>query len=198
MRPSYISSKLLSARDLNDEQADLLQRLRRHDRFMHGYGILCGLRVYASPDRQHPWTVGVCPGYAIDPCGNEIEVPRQVSVDIRDFFWSRPYVNGVGLRAAFVALRFTDDAGTTMDFSSACECGCNSASTHPSSMRIRDGYAVEILWAVQARPAPKFDLCGQGPVPCPSPPVSHHVVLAKVHLPALESTWLTDAGITEV
>jgi hypothetical protein len=194
MRPLYIASKLLAARDLNDEQADLLRHVRRHDRFAHGYGIVCGLRIYAAPDRLHPWTVGVCPGYAIDPCGDEIEVPCQVLVDVRDFFWSRPYINGAGSREAFVGLRFSG-TGAEAD-SSACTCGCTSS--HEASTRIEDGYAVEILWSSAERGVPEIDLCKPGPVACPNRPAGRHVMLAKIHLPLLETTFLTDVDIVSL
>src|SRR5882724_4198996 len=102
MRPHYTTGNLLSARDLNDEQEYRLRKLRRHDRMVHGSGVVCGLSVYAAPRKKHPWSVGICPGYAVTPCGDEIEVPMRVVVDIRDFLWSRPYDGNVGARIAFV------------------------------------------------------------------------------------------------
>src|SRR5436305_833241 len=109
MRPHFTTGSLLSARDLTDEQAYRLRQLRRHDRFVHGAGRVCGLHVYAAPRKLHPWTVGVCPGYAVGPCGDEIDVPARVLVDIRDFHWSRPHVDGVAARIAYVGVRYADD-----------------------------------------------------------------------------------------
>ena len=85
MRPNYQTGALLSARDLNDEQSYRITRLRRHDQFLHGSGIVCGLDVFAAPVGRHPWLIVLCPGYAVGPCGDEIEVRSRVTVDIRNF-----------------------------------------------------------------------------------------------------------------
>jgi hypothetical protein len=173
-----------------------LQRLRRHDRFAHGFGVVCGLYIYAAPDRLHPWTIGVCPGYAVGPCGDEIEVPSRVLVDIRNFSWSRPYVNGVAQRNAFVGLRFADTAGSPEE--SSCDCGCSSAGSGDSSTHIQDSYVIEVVWSLETARTPTVDPCKPGPVPCPAVPVGRHVMLAAVRLPAFESTPLTDADVVQL
>ena len=82
-RPQYIAGNLFGARDLNDEQAYRLDHVKHHARLLHGWGVVCGLTVIAAPQPGAPWTIRVCPGYAIGPCGDEIEVPAAVLLDIR-------------------------------------------------------------------------------------------------------------------
>ena len=194
MRPNYQAGALLSARDLNDEQDYCRNRLRLHDRFVHGSGIVCGLRVYAAPERGHPWMVAICPGYAVAPCGDEIEVPTRVLVDIRDFHWSRPLVNGVPARAAFVGMRYAGGEVSAAAYAGAgCGCGCTSH-TGESAGRLHDGCAIDIVWTFHPETR-TFDLCAGGPTPCPAPLNGAYVILAAVRLPVSESSPLNDRDV---
>jgi hypothetical protein len=47
-RNHYFTGKLLTAEDFNDEQNYILERHRRHNRKLHGYGVVCGLQVKLS------------------------------------------------------------------------------------------------------------------------------------------------------
>jgi hypothetical protein len=62
---------LLTEGDLNHEQSYLLAKNRLHNRFLHGWGVVCGMQVVCS--ECDGW-VTVKTGYAIDPCGNDIIV----------------------------------------------------------------------------------------------------------------------------
>ncbi|MFZ2101296.1 MAG: hypothetical protein WAU86_12105 [Oricola sp.] len=68
-RPRYFAGQLLTETELNSEQAYLLAKNRLHNRYLHGYGIVCGLQV--SCHDCEGW-VTVHPGYALDACGNDI------------------------------------------------------------------------------------------------------------------------------
>ena len=198
MRPNYQAGALLGARDLNDEQEYLLNHLRRHDRFAHGSGIVCGLRVFAAPAKGRPWGVRVCPGYAVDPCGNEIEVPVSAIVDIRQFLHGRPVTGGVASRAAFVGLRYAAAGGGAESQSSGgCSCGCTEKDSHGAANRLADGYAIEIVWTLP-KAGPDFDLCTGAPAPCPPPITTPYVILAAVRLPVSQNTPLTDSDILSV
>jgi len=76
-RNRYFAGNLLGVQDLQDEQAYLIDKDRRHARYLHGYGVVCGLRVRPA-DPPQPWQVIVEPGLALDPCGREILVPQPV------------------------------------------------------------------------------------------------------------------------
>src|SRR5215469_947393 len=70
-RPRYFSGQLLTETDLNSEQAYLRAKLRLHNRYLHGAGVVCGLQVTCSDCAGN---VTIQSGYAIDPCGNDIIV----------------------------------------------------------------------------------------------------------------------------
>ncbi len=61
--------------------------LRRHNRLLHGYGIVCGLAVHCGAgdqetrERRH---VSVRPGSAIDAEGYDLDVTEPVVVDVLD------------------------------------------------------------------------------------------------------------------
>lgn len=70
-RNQFFSGKLLTAEDLALEQEYFRERLRRHNRYLHGFGVVFGLEVSKSGG-----DVVISPGLAIDCQGNEIVVPE--------------------------------------------------------------------------------------------------------------------------
>jgi hypothetical protein len=75
-RPLFYSGRLLDAATLAAEQDYLREKQRRHNRELHGHGVVSGLAVRlectTDPGRSR---VIVEPGYAIDGNGEEISVP---------------------------------------------------------------------------------------------------------------------------
>jgi hypothetical protein len=88
-RPRYAAGISLAAHDLCTEQRYRLQRLRHHHRYLHGWGVICGELVVPATTLRRPWTVQVCPAYAIGPYADEIEVQTPAAVDVRDYLWRR-------------------------------------------------------------------------------------------------------------
>ena len=195
MRPHYTTGGLLLARDLRDEQDYRLERVRRHNRFAHGWGVVCGLQVVPASNRTRPWAVRVCPGYAIDPCGNEIEVPASVAADIHDYLWSRPDTNGVPSRVAFVAVRYSEHEPPGGPGASSCGCGCAGKPGETEAERVGDGFVIDILWQPPIFRAQTVDLCRPNLAPCPLPLNSPYVFLAEVHLPAAPSILLLASSV---
>jgi hypothetical protein len=77
LRPRYFTGQLLSVADLQLEQDYLRQKLRRHNRAVHGVGIVRGLGVSVEAATDAPdGRLRVESGYAIDPCGNELVLGR--------------------------------------------------------------------------------------------------------------------------
>ncbi|HTS30415.1 MAG TPA: hypothetical protein VMH81_31300 [Bryobacteraceae bacterium] len=70
-RTRFFAGQLLTEADLNNEQSYWLAKSRLHNRFLHGWGVVCGLQVACS--ECDGW-VTIKAGYAIDPCGNDIIV----------------------------------------------------------------------------------------------------------------------------
>ena len=81
IRNGYFTGKLLGAQDLEVEQSYFLEKDRRHARYLHSYGVVCGLLVRPT-DPPQPWRVIVEPGLALDPCGREIVVPQTVEYQL--------------------------------------------------------------------------------------------------------------------
>jgi hypothetical protein len=82
-RPNYFFGKLLGAADLQLEQQYHLEKHRRHNRHLHGFGIVSGLevRVEATSDSDGD-RIAVEPGYAIDSCGEEIAIPECIRLAV--------------------------------------------------------------------------------------------------------------------
>jgi hypothetical protein len=57
---------------------DVRERLRRHNRMLHGCGVVSGCLVRAA---EPEWTVRIEPGYALGPQGDEIVV-AEIQIDL--------------------------------------------------------------------------------------------------------------------
>jgi hypothetical protein len=183
-RPSFDVGDNLAASDLAAEQGYRRQRLRRHNRHLHGWGVVCGLRVVPARDTTRPWGVLVCPGYALGPYGDEIIVDCAGLVDVHEWLWARP--SGAGI--AFIGIRYAE-AGQAPRPTLPPGCGCEK-SIDPDS-RTGEGFRIDVLWslALEATPPP-FDFCRDLP-PCPPCPDSPYIVLARITLPADEGDPIT-------
>ena len=79
----YYAGRLLTAQDLQLEQDYIRRRLRRHNRELHGVGIVRGLQVSVRPQAGGTGDqVVVQPGFAIAPDGEEIEVRSEASANL--------------------------------------------------------------------------------------------------------------------
>jgi hypothetical protein len=78
-RPRFFAGQLLSEEDLNRLDRYLVEKSRLHNRQLHGWGVVNGLEV-----RCHPCDdlVTVSCGYALSPCGDDIVVCEDDTVDI--------------------------------------------------------------------------------------------------------------------
>ena len=74
-RLRFFVGRLLSAQDFQEEQDYLLHRLRRHNRIMHGSGVVTGLQVSLSGTN-----LNVRPGIALDCEGHEIIVDAEQTI----------------------------------------------------------------------------------------------------------------------
>ncbi|HYH84231.1 MAG TPA: hypothetical protein VEX60_02045 [Pyrinomonadaceae bacterium] len=88
-RNRYFTGKYMAARDFQDEQTYFLSRHRLHNHLLHGWGIVCGLKVTHHPDyRRNPdsecarrWVV-VHPGVALDCCGRELIIEQATAFEL--------------------------------------------------------------------------------------------------------------------
>src|SRR5437868_5060318 len=158
-RPEFQAGGPLTASALKNEQNYLRQRLRNHERFLHGWGVVCGLQVVPAGDPARPWAIRVCPGFAITACGDPIEVCCSQVVDPHDWLWLAPDNE----TAAWVVLRYVETEVRPVAIP-APQCRCGEPAYGAS--RIRAGYRIEIRWQAPDPPARAVGLCQPGPVRC--------------------------------
>jgi len=51
---NYFPRQLLTADDMTADQQYFLNKLRRHNRYLHGWGVVCGLEIFGGPDGGEP------------------------------------------------------------------------------------------------------------------------------------------------
>ncbi|MCM3904979.1 MAG: hypothetical protein ND866_25050 [Pyrinomonadaceae bacterium] len=76
-RNRFFSGKLLTAEDLELEQGYFRERLKRHNRYLHGFGVVFGLEVSKSGA-----DVIISAGLALDCQGNEIVIPEPLELSL--------------------------------------------------------------------------------------------------------------------
>lgn len=155
-RVRYFPRQLLTADDMRAEQEYFRERQRRHNRFLHGWGVVCGLEVKAPAEKDSNRQVTVCPGYAITPQGDEVWIAAPVQFDFRTKLqrpepcatrWSCPPeeeqpVNG-DVQLAYLAVRYVECNARPVRVHPA-GCGCDEAACEYS--RVRDSFELQILW----------------------------------------------------
>src|SRR5436305_6834600 len=86
-RPRYFPRQLMTPGDMTLEQTYFRDRLRRHNRLLHGWGVVCGaevcLPVPLAGQSPAPWTVRIKPGYILGPYGDEILIAGERTFDLR-------------------------------------------------------------------------------------------------------------------
>jgi hypothetical protein len=169
---------------MRTEQEYFRQRQRRFNRFMIGWGVVCGLEVQADP--KDPNVLIVCPGYALGPWGDEVYVPENVRFDLQrclvtasDPCIPRPALSLARATTpitAYVAIKYAECPSRPVR-TTPVDCGCEETGCDYS--RIRDGFALECLSELppshQASEPPTSVL-----LPCPPCAKDPWVVLATL------------------
>ena len=207
-RVRFFPRQLISAADLNLEQDYHRQRLREHNRFLHGWGIVCGCDVQAAPDHDRPWLVRVCPGYVLAPQGDPIHIRGQLLFDLASCFlraedpcaYARPCppVTRRTLESStiYLAVRAIECESQPVRVA-PLGCGCDDIDCEYS--RIRDGYELSCLSQLPDTHKPsgldlKAILGGTAMVPCAPCPTDPWVVLATIRLPSSRSVQVSDVA----
>ena len=144
-RNNFFTGKLLMERDFVDEQRYFVDKLRHHSQRLHGWGVVCGLKV-----RQHP-TPGcrdrfVCiePGTAIDCCGHDIVVREEECFDLASLPALQKLAgtpNDDAFHEIQVCLRYRE-CGTEPIPVLYDECGCDDARCLPN--RILESFDLDV------------------------------------------------------
>jgi hypothetical protein len=88
--PRYYPRQLITPADLTLEQDYFRDRMRRHNRLLHGWGVVCGALVCPvtvtnsdGTTAYSPWVIQAQPGYVLGPYGDEIVLDCARTVDVR-------------------------------------------------------------------------------------------------------------------
>lgn len=82
-RVRYFPRQLLTADDMRAEQEYFREKLRRHNRLVHGWGVVCGMEIKPPQPQEPDWQVTVCPGFLLTPCGDEILLTENAKFDVK-------------------------------------------------------------------------------------------------------------------
>lgn len=204
-RVRFFPRQILGADDLNTEQRYFREKQRRHNRYLHGWGVVCGCEVKPSPTKAKPFQVVICPGYVITPCGDEIMIGAPALFDLATCLVSSddpcalsvpcpPVTLSTPLRSLiYLAVCYRECVVRPVRVAPG-GCSCDEAECDYS--RIRDAYAFSCL---SQKPAPDAgptcqQLCDGGILPCPSCPQDNCVVLATIRL---ETHFVPDPNISD-
>ena len=125
-RVNYFPGQVLSVSDLRAEQEYFLARLRRHNRHLHGWGVVSGLTVTVDNSSE----IVIEPGIAIDCAGNEIHVCAQLRLKILQ-----------NLAVYFVVLQYAETGSSPTPNVS----GAHTDGEELVFARIREGFHVDIV-----------------------------------------------------
>jgi hypothetical protein len=203
-RVRYFSRQLITADDMLAEQQYFRQKLRRHNRYLHGWGVVCGLKVIAVPTEELPWRVKIDAGYALVPYGDEIYLAEPFCLDLAKCLESVPDPCEPGeppkpvppkTGKLYVAIRYVECETRPVRIHPL---GCACEDTLCEYSRIRDDFEISCLPEPPPNDPPPLlcDLLAEKQLPpCPPCPESPWVVLAEVTLPKEMEQAITDADI---
>jgi hypothetical protein len=78
-RPRFFAGQLLTAEELNGLERYVINKNKLPNRYLHGWGVACGLEVLCHACDN---LVTVKPGYALSPCGDDLIVCKEETVDV--------------------------------------------------------------------------------------------------------------------
>jgi hypothetical protein len=158
-RTRFFPRMLVGPDELTQDQLWVKDKLRRHNRLLHGWGVVCGCNVTQATDAQGrpvPWLVCIEPGYVLGPFGDEIVVDCPVTFDIRtgasepgpcsppvDPWCAEVRVERPPNEIFYVAVRYDEYSTRPVRTLSGCGCGCDEAECEYS--RIRESFALTAL-----------------------------------------------------
>ncbi|HEY3127850.1 MAG TPA: hypothetical protein VGL91_00180 [Acidobacteriota bacterium] len=150
IRNHYFTGKLMLERDFSDETRFHIEKLRHHHQRLHGWGVVCGLKVKQhSLEQCRDRFICIEAGTAIDCCGHEIFVREEECVDItvleaikalkkkesEDPQSRRPHTLQVCIRYRECP---TEEIPVLYD-----ECGCDDTKCAPN--RILESYDIDVI-----------------------------------------------------
>ncbi len=209
--PRYYPRQLITPDDLTLEQNYFRDRMRRHNRLLHGWGVVCGALVCPATTTNSDgsvsftaWQVQVQTGYVLGPYGDEIILDCVRTVDLRtsgvtgvtgepcidapDPWCSQVFTTPSTTNTLFLAIKYKQSMMRPVRVQPV-GCGCDDTSCEYS--RLHDGYEIGVLTTCptcnacdqNVLPAPPAQSLASGPIPsCPDCSCGPWVCLAQVTL----------------
>lgn len=205
-RTRFFPRQLITPDDLTQDQIYFREKSRRHNRMLHGWGVVCGARVRQG---NGDCEIVIETGYILGPFGDEIVIDREVTVDlckesldgnavspcgdVLDPWCSDVRVNRRAGQVLYVAVKYAECQSRPVRVQGN-GCGCNEQECEHS--RVRDSFAIKVLTSLPrtySDPMPQPDSEGivrcevtaDGQVvspSCPPCPTEPWVILADVAL----------------
>ncbi|MER6784327.1 hypothetical protein ABT330_06745 [Streptomyces sp. NPDC000658] len=165
-RPLWFTGQLVGAEDLGQWNTWALARKRRHNRLLHGWGLVFGadVRTAQTQNTPIPATVDISPGFVLSPQGDEIAIDDPLRVDVRTLGPVGPLDPA---HLFFLAVRYDESPGGAAG---------QTRTTEGFSLGLLDTLP-EIYTAPDPQPVP-------GERPAPPHTSEPWVVLAGVRIPA--------------
>jgi len=153
-RNNYFTGKLLVERDFTDETHYHIEKMRHHEQQLHGWGVVCGLKVKPHPNEAcRDRFVCIEPGFAVDCCGHDIIVREEECVDL----FALPEIQALkkqgdtGTHKLQLCVRFrecpTENIPVLYD-----DCGCDDTKCAPN--RILESWEFGVILDPKDEPAP--------------------------------------------
>ena len=207
-RPRFFPRQVVGPDDLNQVGRYLDDRRRSHNRFLHGWGIACGLRVTrcGPTEGKESCRVRISAGYALDPYGDELLVPEPVVVDLcaTDVGggllcaptadpWCAPVPVPPRDEGRYLAVRHVELPVKPVRSPAGCSC----SDTVCENSRVRDWFVFTLLDELPSHygwPCGDDDDFCVSVVDCPPCPESGWIVLARV---VVDGTSLVDLALDD-
>lgn len=198
-RTRFFARQLVSPDDLTQDQIYFREKAKRHNRMLHGWGVVCGACVRRGANACE---VIIEPGYVLGPYGDEIVIDRETVVDICKLGGGEqdgccdddldPWCSDARTECAqgtlYLAIKYNECMARPVRGGGACGCGCDESDCEYS--RIRDNFTVKLLRELPAGyttpmtqpPFTALDPCRRSGIArnCPPCPKDPWVILADV------------------
>lgn len=154
-RPNYFCGHLLTDDDLSTEQRYAIEKRKLHNRTLHGWGVVCGLRMTCDDECGG---VMIDEGYALDDCGNDLVVCQPLRFDVIGKLREKGYLVGDAAydpckpkdeqdycqikQCFYITICYDEEP---QDFTTPFVAGCRPSLTECEPTRIREGVQFDVL-----------------------------------------------------
>ena len=183
-RTDYFHGMLMTERDFREEQIYHIEKRKLLNRMLHGWGVVCGLKV--RPTNPPSPNIIVEGGMALDCFGNEILVCEEQTVDLTvkpcattaAYDPCAQYVPEPQNQALYVVIKY-DERGTKPEPVYAPGGSCEEKTCNFS--RTQEGFCIEVWDYPPDAPEPDFTTqpCTE-PFPCPPSDCCQYILLATI------------------